>query len=329
MPSTRSLSAALTTFALLIAGTATPAYATAAAAPVVVTQAQALAVLKAYTATVNKANKTYDTALRDTVEGGAARLLDDADYRLSAIVDYKPYLPIKNVTPRVLVPRQTHYPAVFVALTRTQYGTNPVGKFSYAMVFQKASSTAAWKMTASPTFAAADLPTFAPDKDGYLPALDTSTLSVTPAALYPALLKAENLAGSGKKPSPAWANNSVWRDDVTVAQADVADYRETYASSHLAPVCIASRTGALCIASSIDLQLATLGATEVAAGTRYDIDSPDLQYNAGGIAQGRYLQIRTVAQRQVAIIVPRKHSATKLAVTGLLWGPISGTGVLG
>jgi hypothetical protein len=329
MPSRRSLSAALTVFALLTAGTAVPAYAQTAVAPVVVTPAQALAVLKGYTATVNTANKTYNTALRDTVEGGAARLLDDADYRLSTLLGYSTYLPIKDVSPRVLVPRQAHYPAVFVALTRLKYGTQPAGTYTYALLFQKASATAAWKMTASPDFSSADIPKFAPDKDGYLPSLDPSTLSVTPAALYPALLKAENLAGAGKKPSAAWAYNSLWRNYLTVPVSATLDVHESFASTHLAPVCLSSRTGALCIASSTNVEVDTLTQAELASGSRYVIDSQDLQYNAGGIAQGRYTQLRTVGQRQVAIIVPRKHSTTKLTVTGLLWGPISGTGSVG
>lgn len=330
--------AALAVLALLTAGV-TAAAGPASAATVrtsatvktpvaVVTPSQALAVVKAYRATVNEANKTYDTALRDTVEGGAARVSDDADYRLSTTLGYETYLPIKDVGLRVLVPLQSHYPAVFVALTRTKYGTNAAGKYTYALLFQKASSQAAWKMTASPSFSSAALPVFAPDKNGYLPALDASTLAVQPAALYPALLKATNLAGTGQHPSAAWAFNSIWRDDLVLSAADRVDRRQTYSSNHIAPVCIATRTGGLCFTSAAEVEVDTLSPAELAQGYTYVIDTMDRQYNAGGVAQGSYVTLRTVQQVQAAVVVPRKGAAAKLALNGVLFSTISGTGTL-
>ena len=332
MPLRRSLPAALAVLALLTAGVTAdsgPASAATVKSSVpVVTPNQALAVVKAYRATVNEANKTYDTSLRDTVEGGAARVSDDADYRLSTSVGYEAYLPIKDVGLRVLVPLQSHYPAVFVALTRTRYGTNAAGKYTYALLFQKSSSQAGWKMTASPSFSSAALPVFSLDKNGYLPALDASTLAVQPAALYPALLKATNLAGAGQDPSAAWALNSIWRDDLVLSAADRVDRRQTYGSNHIAPVCIAIRTGGLCFASAAEVEVDTLTPAELGQGFTYVIDSMDRQYNAGGVAQGSYTMLRTVQQVQAAVLVPRKGASTKLSLNGVLFSTISGTGTL-
>jgi hypothetical protein len=318
---TLTLTAVTMTGAVAQAKTATPA--------VVITPAQAATVLATYATTVNQANATYDTALRDTVEGGSQRQLDDADYRLSILLGYGTYLRIKDVAPRIYLPRQTRYPAVFVVFTRTKYGNEATSTGSNALLFQKASSVAPWRVTASPGFDKADLPAFAVDKNGYLPTLDAATLSVTPAVLYPALLKAENLAATGHQPSAAWAYNSTWKQDLSLSRADAVDQHLTFSSTHLAPVCLATKIGALCFTSSAEVETDTLTDAELANGVRYTVDTRDTQYNAGGVPQGRYTMLRTVRQRQIAVVVPRKPTKAKLNVIGETWGTISGRGTIG
>ncbi|MDX6257037.1 MAG: hypothetical protein QOJ11_3371 [Frankiales bacterium] len=330
MPSPTRALAALTTAVALSALTSIGASAAQAAAPakVVVTPAQALAVVGSVARTLNKADLDYNTALQDTVETGAARVADDGDFRISKLVGFPPYRPFSYVGTRIYLPRQTHYPARFLALTHGKSAGQPASKDTVALVFQRASASSRWKLSAAVSFAPAAVPAITVGKDGYLPDLAPSTLAVTPKAMYPALLKAQGIAARGGKPSAAWAYNSLWRSRLSLPAAQAVDTHETFSSTHLAPICFASKIGALCLTSTKVVRLETSTAQELAAGVYWNVNSPDDRYSEGGVAQGRYSAIRTVAQRQLAVVIPRKQAKTKLAVTAENWSPISGRGTL-
>ncbi|MDX6211082.1 MAG: hypothetical protein QOF82_169 [Frankiales bacterium] len=325
----RALAALTLTAALTTATTIGASGAQAAAtAKVVVTPAQALAVVSSVARTQNKADLNYDIALQDTVETGAARMADDGDFRISKIVGYSPYPPFSYVGTRVYLPRQTHYPALFLALTHVKTAGQRTSTDTLALVFQRASASARWKVSAEVSFAAGAVPAFSVGSNGYLPALAPSTLAVTPTAMYPALLTAQGLAARGGKPSAAWAYNSLWKTQLSLSAAQAADTHETFSSTHLAPVCFASKVGALCLTSTKEVRLETSTAQELAAGIFWNVRTVDDRYNEGGVALGSYATIRTVALRQLAVLIPRKQAKAKLAVTAAIETPIAGSGTL-
>lgn len=327
----RAMLTVLSACGLVSAATVLPAQAVATAplAPPVITPAQAATVFAGYTVTENKANKTYDQALMDTVLAGSARQLGDADYRISQAVGYAPYLPVTHVGTRILMARQTGYPAEFLVLTRDKWGSQKTQTITAALLFQKADANSDWQLTNNVGLAAADVPSFAVDSSGYLPTLAVATLQVAPAALAPALLKAETLAEQGHAPSAAWADDSLWKQDLSQPAAWAHDQAYTFSSSHLAPVCLAATKGAVCFASSLDVRLRTLTAAETAAGSRWTVKDIDSAYDDGGLAAGSYTTMRTVQERQVVVVVPRKKAGARLVVTGDSYGPISGKGTLG
>ena len=109
----------------------------------------------------------------------------------------------------------------------------------------------------------------------------------------------------------------------------MTDQSYTFSSTHLAPVCIAAVHGALCFVSTMDVLTRSLTTAEQAAGTRWVVDTMDKQYDSAGVAQGSYVALRTVQERQLAIVVPKKKSAAKLVVASEYDSPISGTGTIG
>jgi hypothetical protein len=330
MPSSRTIAAAVTTVALS-AGSVLSLSATASAATVaspVVTPKTALAATNAVAKVLSKAGTTYDKRLQDTVDAGASQVADDGDFRVSQKVGYEAYRPFTWVGTTVYVPRQTHYPATFLALTHYKSAGSATSKDPVALVFVKASSKARWHVVAAVGLTATSVPRFSVGKDGFLPTLATSTLMVTPTAMYPALLKAQTLAARGAKPSAAWAYNSVWKKYLSQTRTEAIDTHETFTSTHHAPLCFASTVGAFCLTSSTEVRLQTSTAAELAAGLYWTVSSQEQQYDAGGIPLGSYATIRTVAQRQLTVVIPRKKKGAKLVVTAEYWSPLSGVGTL-
>lgn len=337
MPSLRALPAVLTSIATTIALTvgslaagtvvAAPASASTAAAPVV-TPASARAAMTAVAKVLSKAGETYDVALQSTVEAGAAKAADNADFRISRLVGYDPYKPFRWTGTRVFLTRQTHYPATFLALAHFRWAGSAANKDVVGLVFQKASSKARWRLVGDIGFGGGPVPAFTVGKDGYLPALVPSALMVTPAAMYPALVKAQNVAGRGGRPSAAWANNWLWKNYLSQTKVEAVDTHETFTSSHRAPLCFAATAGAFCLTSTREVRLRTSTPQELAAAEYWTVGSQEQQYEAGGIAQGSYATIRTVAQRQLAVVIPYKKKGAQLSVTAEYWSPLAGKGTL-
>jgi hypothetical protein len=142
-------------------------------------------------------------------------------------------------------------------------------------------------------------------------------------------LTAQAAAAAGGRPSPAWAFNSVWRHDLTVAAHFRPDFIETVSSTHRPPVCFADVAGALCFVSTVEVQQETLTPEELASGVRWKVASADDQVNNGGVAQGSYIALHIVAERESALQVPRKGSSAKIAVLCESWDALSGDGTIG
>ena len=111
--------------------------------------------------------------------------------------------------------------------------------------------------------------------------------------------------------------------------ADKNDVHWTYTSSHHAPVCLAARPGRCASRPADMIRSYKLTGAELSSGVRWIVDDANLQFEYGGVAQGDYTTLRTVAERQVAVLVPHLHSSAKLQLVAETWGPISGKGTLG
>jgi hypothetical protein len=320
--------AVLTATASLVVTMASPlAHAATGAAAVVVTPTQAKAIVQAYEKANNKANATFDTALQDKHEEGAAKAVDDAVFRVAKKVGVLPFPAVTAVGVKVLVPRQTAYPAIFVAFLHPKEAGQSTAKFTDALVFKRDSASSPWRVADGTAFPAA-APAFTVDKDGYIPALTTSALSVTPAQVYPSWIKAQNVAGRGGTASATWAQNSLFKRFVALPAAATVDNRLTASSAHFAPLCVASVTGALCFVSTAIVDDVGLTKAERAAGDGYKVSTVDDQASLGGVAPGVYVALHVVGQRSVAIIVPRRGGKGGVALVGYVSQATAGRGTL-
>ena len=292
----------------------------------VVTPAQAKVVVLAYNVANNKANATYDTALQDKHEEGPARAVDDALFRVARKVGIGPLPANSLVGTKVYVPRQTSYPAVFVAFSHPQEKGEPVSTFTAAFVFRKDSSKATWKLADETNFAGAG-PAMAVGKDGYLATVAPSTLQMTPALLYPSWIVAQTLAGRGANAPAYWARTGLFKRYVVLSAALATHDRRVASSEHFAPICVASAAGALCFVSTLLSDDLTLTPAEVAAGAGYHVDTADDQMALGGVDRGVYLSLHLVSQRSVAIAVPRKGGKGGLQLLAFDTEAIAGRGV--
>ena len=320
----RSL-AALTATASLLVTLAAP-LARASPVVVVVTPAQAQAIVLSFIAVNNKANATYDTVLQDKHEEGAARAVDDALFRIAKRVGVGPLPATAAVGTRVFVPRQTGYPAVFVALLHPKLKGQPASAFTAAFVFRRDSARATWKVADGTTFPGAG-PALALGADGYLPTLRPQTLLATPTALYPLWIAAQNRAARGATVPAVWARNSLFRKYIVLSASAAAHDRVGASSAHFAPLCVASTVGALCFVVTTTVDDLTLSPAEVAAGAGYRVDTVDQQISLGGIDRGVYDNLHFVSQRSVAITVPRKGAKGTLQLVGYDSEAVAGRGV--
>jgi hypothetical protein len=330
MPRRSHYAAALTVAVSLAAAmtVAVPAAQATTSAAVIVTPAQARVIEAAYDVTNNKANATNDIALQDKHEEGGARALDDALFRVAIKVGVASDTPYKAEGVQVFVPRQTSYPAFFLSYIHPKFSGEATSKYVSATLFERDSAASTWKATEATFFSAGDAAKLTVDKDGYIPTLVPSTLSVSPAKLYAAWIAAQNAIGKGGKPSAAWAYNSVMRG-VVLPAADVTDDHLVSSSAHFPALCLASTAGGLCFLTTTIVADFSLTPAEIAAGNRYPIVNSGDQVNAGGVALGSYTSLHVVEQRAVAIDVPRLRGKGGLALLGFNYGATSGRGTLG
>jgi hypothetical protein len=302
--------------------TATPA----SAAAVVITPAQAKALVTSYFPPNNKANAHYDTALQDTLESGSAAYMDDASFHIAKHVALPHGAAFFGTGIRVFVPRQTSYPALFVAEYH-QVTAGKTSKDTQLLLFRKASAKDRWRVVSEPYVYSGDpLPSFTVGKGGYIPTLKTSTLSVSPAALNKSWLTTQG-AASRKVAVPAgWAKTPLLREFFGHSSGDAAE-TDSFSATKWAPMCVASKTGALCFTSTVWHSNLTLELDLIEQGYHLTISTPQDRYTAGGVAKGNYWSIREVSQREAAIVVPAKGKSGGLQFLASTFGPVSGTGV--
>lgn len=309
----------------------------AASAPYsVVTPAQAAAEVRAYLVANNKANSVFNLALQNKIEGGSAAAIDDAFFRIARAVGLPPFPIFSAADLRVYVPRQTRYPAMFVALYRPKLSAHAVLPDTRVLLFQRGSSHSAWKLTNEPDVpASGPLPVFTVDKAGYIPSLQAVPLARTRDAVTRLWLTQERAATTGLQPSKAWTATPLllqhpWSSSL-VANTSRSEVVETdaFVRAAAAPACIASRNGALCFVSTLWTASVSLTTQALALGHRLAVTTTPGQYPVGGVAKGRYLSLRVVTEQEAVIEVPRLHSKRGLRELADAQGALTGSGVLG
>jgi hypothetical protein len=318
--------AALTS--VVLSGPMVAVAAPVAAGAVVVTPAQALAIGRAYFAGNTKANAHLDRALQDTLEGGSAAYMDDATFRLYKQAGLPGWAQHAVTKTRVYVPRQTGYPAIF-ALSYHEVVSGKVSADTDYSLFRKGSSTDRWRVVSEPWIASGDrgdpVPSFTVDEAGYIPALTTSALMMSPSEMYKAWLRLQKLA-SEQAPIPAeWSQRGAFLWYYDTAGGD--GFTDTFTATAWAPLCLAAKSGALCFTSTAQRQTWRLFPSEVAAGLRLTVKTAQDRANSGGVPDGSYIGFKTLLQAEAAIFIPTKARSGGLLYLGGTHSPISGTGI--
>ena len=162
---------------LLTAGVAqgTPGVQPALGGSVVLTPAGAVAVVKDYLTANNLANAHWDLRLQNAHEAGSAAVIDDAYFRIGTAVGL-PHTPAFGATGvKVYLPRQTRYPAVFVAYYRSKIVGKPAGKGTNVALFQRASVRDRWRVTSEPYIPAGfEVPRFTVDAASFVCTVDST-----------------------------------------------------------------------------------------------------------------------------------------------------------
>lgn len=316
------------------AGSVTPAV---AGGSTVLTPAGAVAVVKDYIAANNRANAHWDLRLQNAHETGSAAVVDDAYFRIGAAVGL-PHTPAFVATAlKVYLPRQTRYPAVFVAYYRPKPVGKPAAKYTNVALFQRASSRDRWRVSNEPYIPAGyEVPRFDVDAAGYIPAWDPASMSVPAAQLNRWWVTAQFAGAAGRAPAKAWARTSLLKgyasdtSSLNAATQRLVTQTFTFAATRFPPVCLASRRGALCFLSTNFSVTATVPPALRAAGYRLWILSSSDQYASGGLPLGRnYTGYTVTSEREAAIDVPRKHAPGGLRLDAEASGRLHGVGTHG
>jgi len=167
----------------------------AATAAGVVTPASARKVLSQFTAVNNRSNKLREASLLATYEGGSSYQIDQGYYRWTRVTDpaNKSYVTDSYADPVYYIPRQSSYPAWFVARTVLQQAKSSSSQDVY-LIFAKASAGANWMEVLEPGTSglpAQAAPPVATDASGY--ATQVSPADATGLKLAPAALPAKDV----------------------------------------------------------------------------------------------------------------------------------------
>lgn len=327
---TRAAVALAATSALLLTGTAfTAGAATAAAAPKpVITPVQALKTLAAYFPTNNKANAQHSSAIIDTIETGAPAFEDESFNDIAHTLHLPPGSPFTDAAPKVFVPYQTSYPAVFVAQFRYKNPGQPADKKAVVyFLFGKAKASGRWLLSGSSVVGAGNpLPVFTVDKDGYLPPLPA--LSVGRAQLETLWVKALRASSTtGKVPGAPWKANSLLASFAKYETNSSTPYRHlTYQATPWAPACVAASGGGLCFTSIGFSDAVKVSAADAAKGLHFTLATVADQVDTGGLPQGDYLALTTYRVRDSLLLVAKK-GAKGIRLVGSETNVVGGTGV--
>jgi len=322
---TRAALATAAASAVLLAGSAFnagAAAATAAAGPVI-TPAQALKTLSAYFPVNNKANAQHSNAIINEIETGAPAFEDQSLNDIAHMLHLPPDGPFSDAAPKVFVPRQTTYPAVFLAQFRYKNPGQPANKKAVVyFLFSKATAKDKWRVSDTSLVSSGDpLPVFTVDKDGYLPPLPA--LSVGRAQLETLWVKTlRSTSTTGKVPGKPWKPNALLASFPKYETDSTTPYRHlTYKATPWAPVCVAANGGGLCFVS-----VAFSDAIKPAAGMHFTLSSVDDQVRAGGLPQGDYAELTTYRVRESLMVVAKKGAAG-LRLVGGETTVVGGTGI--
>ncbi|MDX6254497.1 MAG: hypothetical protein QOJ11_831 [Frankiales bacterium] len=337
----RVMAAVLGAMSGLLPTTGTAAQATAPSVPAVsvsvVTPAQAASIVKAYLRANNAANAHFNRALQDRHEAGSAAVIDDAYFRIAVKVGLPPVAPFQASGLKVYVPRQPRYPALFVAYYHAKFSGKPAARDTSVALFQRRSARDTWRVISEPTIPAGfEVPKFVVGPDGYLPTLAGTTLAYSPTRLNKLWIAAQTADAAGKPIAAVWARTALLKtfgqstSPLNAATRRVVSERDTFKSSPFAPVCVASRRGALCFVSTTFRSAVTVPPALRATGYRLWILSSSDQYYSGGLPLGRnYVALTVASQREAAIEVPRAGSPGGLRLLAQNFGRLSGTGTRG
>ncbi|MDQ6616618.1 MAG: hypothetical protein M3083_18210 [Actinomycetota bacterium] len=130
---------------------ATPAAATTTTASPLVTPDQARAAVLAVSAVNHEVNSTLDIAKQDTIEAGVAQFQGDAvfrGWRAEGFTSFPPGYPnFTDVVTSVFVPRQTTYPAIFLAYI-VQQPDRPGPAYAAYALLSRDSPASNWRLEA-------------------------------------------------------------------------------------------------------------------------------------------------------------------------------------
>ncbi len=298
----------------------------------VVTPTQAKAIVTHWVATMNKAEATYDRKLLATVTSAETLAIIDARFRISHHVGLAHRPGYKAVGLQVFVPPQTTRPALFAVSFHEQKSGKAPTKFLTLMVFRQPSASTAWRAT-NLTYIrpGGPVPHFVVGKDGYIPALNSAALSITPKFLNAKWIALEETAVLGHPLSSQWARTPLLNDlgsGFAPNDARSVFYGKVSPTAY-PPLCLAAVGGALCFLSSAELFRSTMRAQPVAQGWRFILKTPEDRYEYGGIAAGNYTQLSANYLTEVGVLLPSAHSTQKFQLLSIFGDPVSGSGVRG
>lgn len=291
--------------------------------PPVVTPDEAEQAVRDWYATSYRATETLDSDLLATVESAPLLTIDQADFQYRRDED-KPYenLVAEPDSIDVFVPRQTAYPAQFVAKL------DVAGSTQY-FEFVRESAESPWR---TPYQAAADgfpaLPSpIAVDRDGYatLVPIDTTKLKVAPGAVPDRLVRYlsryEEQTLPNSKPFHAGPATS---DNMKAIRARAREVDATYEFEILTAPHAAYRTkdgGALVFFGYSSREQA-----EAPGGGSLRVQPTGLPGTQ--VPPGRYLSTDTTRNTLVAAAVPKATPKSgRVTIVGRYTGSVAATGV--
>jgi hypothetical protein len=307
----------------VLAPTVAAVPATAQTPPPVITPDEAEQVVRDWYATSYRATEALDGDLLATVEAPPLLTIDQGDFQYRRDED----TPFENLVAEpgsidVYVPRQTAYPAQFVA----KIGVGPTTQW---FEFVRESAEAPWR---TPYQAAADgfpeLPSpIALDKDGYatLVPIDTTKLKVAPGAVPERLVRYLSRYQEPTLPkAKPFGDGPATSDNLKSIRARTREVDATYEFSVVTAPHAAYRTkdgGALVFFAYSSREQA-----EAPGGGTLRVQPSGLP--GPQVPPGRYLSTDTTRTTLVAAAVPpAKPRSGRIAIIGRYTGSVAATGV--
>ena len=285
----------------------------------VLTPADAKKVVEAYGDNNNKSNAAHDSAMQAEYQRDSARAISTANYNIARRVGLPAYDPFTFDATRVFVPRQTTYPAVFVAATHFKVAGKPASKKTLLYLFRSDSADDAWRVSSwAYVPEGAEPPKFDVDSDGYIQQLDPTSMSITTEKLTEVWLAALSASYSARPLSTAWTPTAALKEMPYPPKKHIR-LDHTFSRGSYDLVCVATSGGALCFVSATWSRRLS-----VDGGYALSVTSPEAQASNGGIAAGKYSNISVTLLHNAAIEVARISGRGSLRLHAYDAQPISG-----